>query len=84
MRPRLQLTAYCSQPIYEAPWFRQVANLPNMKTLLNNPRAYIAYDDDGYLLHTDKKTGKQRISLKTWAGSQHRRRLPSHTVGPKP
>jgi hypothetical protein len=55
-----------------------------MKTLLNNPRAYIAYDDDGYLLHTDKKTGKQRISLKTWAGSQHRRRLPSHTVGPKP
>jgi hypothetical protein len=37
-----------------------------VKTLLNNERAHIGYEDDGHLVHTDKRTGKQRISLKTW------------------
>jgi len=37
-----------------------------MKTLMNNLWAHIGYEDDGHLVHTDKKTGVQRISLKTW------------------
>ena len=37
-----------------------------MKTLLNNLWARIGYVDDGHLVHTDKRTGKQKISLKTW------------------
>ena len=37
-----------------------------VKTILNNLWAHIGYDDDGYLVHTDKRTGKQKTSLKTW------------------
>ncbi len=37
-----------------------------MKTILNNLWAHIGYDDDGYLVHTDKRTGKQKTSLKAW------------------
>ena len=37
-----------------------------MKTLLNNLWAHIGYEDDGYLVHTDKRTGKQKISVETW------------------
>ena len=34
-----------------------------MKTLLNNLWAHIGYEDDGHLVHTDKRTGAQRVSL---------------------
>jgi hypothetical protein len=37
-----------------------------LKTLLNNERAYIGYEDDGHLVHTDKRTGKQRIGFQMW------------------
>jgi hypothetical protein len=37
-----------------------------VKTLLNNLWAHIGYDDDGHLVHTDKRSGRQRISLETW------------------
>jgi hypothetical protein len=37
-----------------------------MRTLLNNLWAHIGYDDDGYLVHTDKRTGKQKTSVETW------------------
>ena len=37
-----------------------------MKTLLNNLSAHIGYGDDGHLLHTDKRTGAQRVSLQRW------------------
>jgi hypothetical protein len=37
-----------------------------VKTLLNNLWAHIGYEDDGYLVHTDKRTGKQKISIETW------------------
>ena len=37
-----------------------------MKTLLNNLWAYIGHEDDGHLLHTDKRTGTQRVSLQSW------------------
>jgi hypothetical protein len=36
------------------------------KTLLNNLWAHIGYEDDGHLLHTDKRTGGQRVSLQNW------------------
>jgi hypothetical protein len=45
--------------------FRQ-GDLTIVKTLLNNLWAHIGYEDDGYLVHTDKRTGKQKISVKTW------------------
>jgi hypothetical protein len=34
-----------------------------VKTVLNNLWTHIGYDDDGHLVHTDKRTGVQRISL---------------------
>jgi hypothetical protein len=41
----------------------KAARTCELKTLLNNERAYIGYEDDRYLVHTDKRTGKQRISF---------------------
>jgi hypothetical protein len=37
-----------------------------VKTLLNNLRVQFGYEDDGHLVHTDKRTGKQRVTLQTW------------------
>ena len=37
-----------------------------MKTLVNEVWTEIAYHDDGHLLHTDKRTGKQTISFRVW------------------
>ena len=37
-----------------------------MKTLLNTLRVHVGYDDDGFLVHTDKRSGKQKVSLKSW------------------
>jgi len=37
-----------------------------VKTLLNNFHAHIGYDDDGFLVHTDKGSGKQKVSLQRW------------------
>jgi hypothetical protein len=36
------------------------------KTLLNDLWTHIGYEDDGRLVHTDKRTGGQKISLKAW------------------
>jgi hypothetical protein len=47
-----------------------IHGITNVKTLLITPRAYVGYDDDGYLVHTDKKSGKQKISLKRWPDAQ--------------
>ena len=38
-----------------------------MKTVLNNLWTHIGYEDDGRLVHTDKKTGIQFLSVKTWS-----------------
>lgn len=38
-----------------------------MKTLLNNLRTHIGYDDDGLLVHTDKESGKQKVSRQRWS-----------------
>ena len=38
----------------------------SVKTVLNNLWTHIGHEDDGRLVHTDKRTGVQRISLKTW------------------
>ena len=37
-----------------------------MKTLLNNLRAHIGYDDNGFLVHTDKESGKQKGQSRGW------------------
>jgi hypothetical protein len=37
-----------------------------VKTLLNNLWTHIGYEDDGHLVHTDKRTGMQLVSVKTW------------------
>jgi hypothetical protein len=37
-----------------------------VKTVLNNLWTHIGYEDDGHLVHTDKRTGAQKISLKAW------------------
>jgi hypothetical protein len=37
-----------------------------VKTLLNNLWAHIGHEGDGYLLHTDKRTVKQKISVEMW------------------
>jgi len=34
--------------------------------LLNNLWSHLCYEDDGHLVHTDKRTGAKRISLETW------------------
>jgi len=40
--------------------------LSTVKTLLNNLWAHIGYEDDGHLVHTDKRTGERKISIETW------------------
>jgi hypothetical protein len=40
--------------------------LSTVKTVLNNLWTRIGYEDDGYLVHTDKRTGVQKVSLETW------------------
>jgi hypothetical protein len=37
-----------------------------VKTLLNNLWAHLSYEDDGHLVHTDKRSGAKRTSLETW------------------
>jgi hypothetical protein len=37
-----------------------------VKTVLNNLWTHVGYEDDGRLVHTDKRTGAQKISLKAW------------------
>ena len=37
-----------------------------MKTLVNEVWTQIAYHNDGHLVHTDKRTGKQTISFRVW------------------
>jgi hypothetical protein len=34
--------------------------------LLNDVWAHISYEDDGHLVRTDKRTGKQKISFRMW------------------
>ena len=41
-----------------------------MKTLLNSLYVHIGYDDEGFLVYTDKKSGKQKVSVKTWPDVQ--------------
>ena len=37
-----------------------------VKTVLNNIWTHIGYEDDGRLVHTDKRTGMQFVSVKAW------------------
>ena len=55
------------------PPFRLVANVASnpatergLKTLVNEIWTEVAYHNDGHLVHTDKRTGKQTISFQVW------------------
>lgn len=37
-----------------------------MRTLVNEVWTLIDYQNDGHLVHTDKRTGKQMVSFRTW------------------
>jgi hypothetical protein len=37
-----------------------------MKTVLNNLSSHISYERDGRLVHTDKQTGAQMVSIYTF------------------
>jgi hypothetical protein len=37
-----------------------------VKTVLNNLLTHIGHEDDGHLVHTDKRTSMQFVSVKTW------------------
>jgi hypothetical protein len=37
-----------------------------VKTVLNNLWTHIGHEDDGHLVHTDKRTGMQFVSVKAW------------------
>jgi hypothetical protein len=43
-----------------------VTERATMKTLVNEVWAQIAYHNDGHLVRTDKRTGKQTISFRVW------------------
>ena len=47
------------------PFFRP-AKAKIVKTVLNNLWTHIGHEDDGRLVHTDKRTGMQFVSVKTW------------------
>ncbi len=42
---------------------------------------HIGYDDDGHLMYTDKKTGRQKISIKSWPNPQSARVTMSTALG---
>jgi hypothetical protein len=42
------------------------SDLTIVKTLLNNLWTHVGHEDDGHLVHTDKRTGTQLVSVKTW------------------
>jgi hypothetical protein len=52
-----------------------------VKTLLNSPRAHVGYEEDGHLLYTDKKSGKQKISLKRWPDLQSAKKAVATELG---
>jgi hypothetical protein len=37
-----------------------------MKILLNDPWSLVGYMSDGHLMHTDRRTGKLKISYRMW------------------
>jgi hypothetical protein len=50
----------------EAKFFFHPAKAKIVKTVLNNLWTHIGYGDDGHLVHTDKRTGMQFVSVRTW------------------
>jgi hypothetical protein len=52
-----------------------------MKTILNNSSSHISYDHDGRLVHTDKKTGLQMVSIYTWPSSSGAREALANAFG---
>jgi hypothetical protein len=52
-----------------------------MKTILNNSSSHISYEYDGRLVHTDKKTGLQMVSIYTWPSLSKAREALANAFG---
>jgi hypothetical protein len=52
-----------------------------MKTILNNLCSHISYERDGRLVHTDKKTGAQMVSIYTWPSLRGAREALANAFG---
>jgi hypothetical protein len=52
-----------------------------MKTVLNNSCSHIGYEHDGRLVHTDKKTGAQMVSIYTWPSLRGAREALANAFG---
>jgi hypothetical protein len=52
-----------------------------MKRILNNSSSHISYEHDGRLIHTDKKTGLQIVSIYTWPSLSGAREALSNASG---
>ena len=52
-----------------------------MKTVLNNLSSHISYEHDGRLVHTDKKTGVQMVSIYTWPSLRGAREALANAFG---
>jgi len=57
------MIASCPEPSISLP---ESNGLSIVKTVLNNLWTHIGHEDDGHLVHTDKRTGMQLVSVKTW------------------
>lgn len=52
-----------------------------MKTVLNNLCSHIGYEHDERLVHTDKKTGMQMVSIYTWPSLRGAREALANAFG---
>jgi hypothetical protein len=52
-----------------------------MKTVLNDLSSHISYEHDGRLVHTDKKTGVQMVSIYTWPSLRGARKALANAFG---
>src|SRR5260370_30733119 len=56
----------CILPRAQHSWRGSSSWITIVKTVLNDLWSHVGYEDDGHLVHTDKRTGKQFVSVKTW------------------
>jgi hypothetical protein len=52
-----------------------------MKTILNDLCIHVGYEHDGRLVHTDKKTGVQMVSIYTWPSLRRAREALANAFG---
>jgi hypothetical protein len=52
-----------------------------MKTILNDLCTHVGYEHDGRLVHTNKKTGVQMVSIYTWPSLRRAREALANAFG---